>query len=187
MQKLLLLLLVVSVLWAPAQAAEPGFRGVEALMSRAERAAAGIDKLSPAELAALNQWLRSYLGEDEPVPVVESAPAPLAPVSVPSAPVSAPAPAPAAPVAVTPPPRQEYGAPPPDFEPYTSRIKGEFTGWDGHTRFYLENGDIYEQRRPGRWRVSLMNPEVRITKNFLGAFDMEVISEGRSMGVRRLK
>ena len=182
MRKLLLLLLVF---WLPAQAAEPGFPGIEALMSRAERAAAGIDKLSPAELDALNRWMRSYLGEASPVPVVESVPAPPAPVSTAAAPVAVPAPA--APVAVTPPPRQEYGAPPPDFEPYTSRIKGEFSGWDGNTRFYLENGDIYEQRRPGRWRISLMNPEVRITRNFLGAFDMEVISEGRSMGVRRLK
>jgi hypothetical protein len=37
----------------------------------------------------------------------------------------------------------------------TSRIVGEFSGWSGKTRFVLENGQVFEQRRPGRWKITL--------------------------------
>ena len=151
-------------------AAESPFPGIETLMTPEERAAAGIDGLSPAQLDALNRWLGTYLGEPEAVPVVESAPqaAQQATTNTSAAP-------------------REYGAPPPEFQPFTSRIKGEFTGWSGNTRFELENGELYEQRRPGRWRTQLVNPEVRISKNFLGAYDLEIVAEGRSIGVKRLR
>lgn len=187
---------LVSALCLPGTGAAQDFPGVETLMSDRERSETGIDRLSPSQLEALNQWLARYLTGGDPSepasPVVTTAPvAPPAPTTppaasaaeVPAAPVAAAAPAPAP---ATPEPRP-YGAPPPEFEPYTSIIRGEFTGWTGDTRFFLENGEVYEQRRPGRWRTSLMNPQVRITKNFLGAYDLEIVSEGRSIGVRRLR
>jgi hypothetical protein len=68
-----------------------------------------------------------------------------------------------------------------------SRIAGEFNGWTGRTRFQLDNGQIWEQRRGRRWKITLDNPEVRITQNFMGAYEMEVVSESRSIGVRRLR
>ncbi|PCI80604.1 MAG: hypothetical protein COB20_02950 [SAR86 cluster bacterium] len=68
----------------------------------------------------------------------------------------------------------------------TSRIVGEFSGWTGKTRFVLENGQIFEQRRPGRWKITLDNPEVHIRQNLMGSYEMEVVSEERSIGVRRL-
>lgn len=69
----------------------------------------------------------------------------------------------------------------------STRIVGEFEGWTGKTRFYLENGQVWEQRRGGRWKISLQNPEVLITQNLLGSYEMEVVSEGRSIGVRKLR
>ena len=68
----------------------------------------------------------------------------------------------------------------------TSRIVGEFNGWSGKTRFILENGQVFEQRRRGRWKITLHNPEVHIRKNLMGSFEMEVVSEEKSIGVRRL-
>lgn len=68
----------------------------------------------------------------------------------------------------------------------TSRIVGEFSGWSGKTRFVLENGQVFEQRRRGRWKITLDNPEVHIRQNIMGAYEMEVVSEGKSIGVRRL-
>lgn len=68
----------------------------------------------------------------------------------------------------------------------TSRIVGEFSGWSGKTRFVLENGQVFEQRRRGRWKITLDNPEVRISENFMGALELEVISQGKSIGVRRV-
>ena len=68
----------------------------------------------------------------------------------------------------------------------TSKIVGEFNGWSGKTRFVLENGQVFEQRRRGRWKITLNNPEVHISQNMMGAYEMEVVSEGKSIGVRRL-
>lgn len=68
----------------------------------------------------------------------------------------------------------------------TSRIVGEFNGWSGKTRFVLENGQVFEQRRRGRWKITLDNPEVHIRQNIMGAYEMEIVSEGKSIGVRRL-
>lgn len=68
----------------------------------------------------------------------------------------------------------------------TSKIVGEFNGWSGKTRFVLENGQVFEQRRPGRWKITLDNPEVHIRQNLMGAYEMEIVSERRSIGVRRL-
>jgi len=68
----------------------------------------------------------------------------------------------------------------------TSRIVGEFNGWSGKTRFVLENGQVFEQRRRGRWKITLNNPEVHISQNFMGAFELEVVSAGKSIGVRRV-
>jgi len=68
----------------------------------------------------------------------------------------------------------------------TSRIVGEFNGWDGRTRFVLENGQVFQQRRPGRWKITLQNPEVLVSQNFMGAYELEIVSEGRSIGVRRI-
>ncbi len=68
----------------------------------------------------------------------------------------------------------------------TSRIVGEFNGWSGKTRFFLENGQVFEQRRPGRWKITLDSPEVLLRQNFMGAYELEVVSEGRSIGVRRI-
>ena len=68
----------------------------------------------------------------------------------------------------------------------TTRIVGQFNGWSGKTRFVLENGQVFEQRRPGRWKITLDNPEVHVSQNLMGSYELEVISEGRSIGVRRL-
>jgi hypothetical protein len=69
----------------------------------------------------------------------------------------------------------------------SSRIAGEFNGWTGRTRFTLENGQVWEQRRGRRWKITLDSPEVRITQTFLGAYEMEIVSESRKIGVRRIR
>ena len=68
-----------------------------------------------------------------------------------------------------------------------SRIAGEFEGWSGATRFELENGQVWQQRYQTTWRTSLENPEVVITRHFLGLHRMEVVGTGQSVPVRRIK
>jgi len=67
-----------------------------------------------------------------------------------------------------------------------SRIEGEFSGWAGSTRFTLQNGQVWQQRVDGSYSVHLTNPEVRIKRNFLGFYNMEIIETGKQVGVKRI-
>lgn len=69
----------------------------------------------------------------------------------------------------------------------SSRIDGQFNGWNGKTRFRLQNGQVWETRYDRRYRYSSMNPEVEITKNMLGFHSLKVVETGRSIGVKRIK
>jgi hypothetical protein len=71
--------------------------------------------------------------------------------------------------------------------PLRSRIVGLFTGWSGDTTFQLDNGSVWKQRVSGRYRATLENPEVEISKNLLGFFELKVVSTGRKIGVTRLR
>ena len=66
-----------------------------------------------------------------------------------------------------------------------SRIDGEFTGWNGPTRFPLKNGQVWETRSSKRYSYSAIDPEVEITRTILGQYRMRVIDTGRAIMVRR--
>lgn len=68
-----------------------------------------------------------------------------------------------------------------------TNIKGQFTGWRGNTRFYLANGEVWEQRQHGVWKANLVDPEITIYKNIFGNFNLKVVQTGRLIGVRRVK
>jgi len=179
---LIALLLLLSVPHVHAAAAR--FPGIESLMTAEELRAAGIETLSPQQFDALNAWIERYTSgattPTDPAPQVSSAPVP-APVIEES-----PASFRAAEVAPAPAPTDNFGRAPEKID-LVSRIAGNFEGWSGNTQFILENGQVWQQRRGGRWKISLENPEVRIRENFMGAFEMEVLSEERSIGVRRIR
>jgi hypothetical protein len=51
--------------------------------------------------------------------------------------------------------------------------------------FNLDNGQVYQQRRPGSWRTQLSDPEVKVGHGFMGVLELEV--GGHSIGVKRLR
>ena len=70
-----------------------------------------------------------------------------------------------------------------DFE-VVSRIKGEFRGWSGETVFRLENGQIWRQRLQGRYTYTgPANPEVRITRSWMGYYKLTLVEAGKGVGV----
>ena len=71
--------------------------------------------------------------------------------------------------------------------PVRRRIAGHFRGWDGATVFTLDNGEIWRQRLPGRYAVSLENPEIEITKNLMGFYELRIVKTGHKIGVTRVK
>ena len=71
-------------------------------------------------------------------------------------------------------------------EPFEAEIQGRFAGWSGKTVFPLDNGQVWRQRHGGRYRHTDDDQRVRIYKNLLGMWQMKVLSNGRSVPVRRI-
>ncbi len=68
-----------------------------------------------------------------------------------------------------------------------ARIKEPFDGWEGSTQFFLDNGQVWKQRLPGRYRYPKDNNEVLIKKNFMGYYVMTLKETGKAIGVTRVR
>ena len=137
MNKFLLALLTLSL--SAALIADEGFSSLEEQMTGTEFSSAGLDKLTPQELEALNGWIRR-----RSLATLDLAPAAAAADSA---------------AAAT---GDRRGFKDDDDEKrstITSRIIGRFDGWDGQTVFKLENGMIWEQADKDKFYVKeIQNP-----------------------------
>ena len=137
------------------------FSTVEERMSSAQFKAAGLDKLSPEELAALNSWLQSNAA---PAAAAASGYAPAASEDRIGF--------------------REQNA----TGVVVSRIVGTFNGWDGKTRFTLENGQVWEQAEQGGVRgVNLDSPMVTIEPGMFGSWKIKVEGLNATTRVKRIK
>lgn len=141
----------------PAFAAE--FSSLEERMTGAEFKAAGLDKLTPEELAALNAWLQRRTAGTAPA------------------------------ATYVPPSDDRIGFHDPvATDGVVSRIAGEFTGWSGQTKFTLENGQVWQQAESGSMRgVSVDSPAVTINPAFMGSWLLKVEGFNTTIRVRRIK
>lgn len=139
-----------------------GFSSLEERMTAAEFRAAGLDKLSDAELAALNQWIRARsLAEEEALALIERQ-------------------------------REEAAGPAPidrmPLEPFEARIVGEFSGWSGKTEFVLDNGMVWQQTGNDRYTTAPMeNPRVLIRPALLGNWTLQVDGYNKRTNVERIR
>ena len=69
----------------------------------------------------------------------------------------------------------------------SSRIIGQFNGWDGDTEFNLENGQVWKQSGNGILKVSMNNPKVTIEKGVFGGFNFSVEGYNSRVKVKRVK
>ena len=160
MRRLFASALVLLALVGSAASAQE-FSTLEERMSAKEFKAAGLDKLTPEELAQLNAWLSAEVGE-----VAGSAAAP-APVD-----------------------RRGFEFTGENYDDIETRIAGEFTGWDGREgRFVLTNGQVWQSIDPSsRLRgVKLDSPLVRIEAGAFGAWFLSVDGYNTRVRVKRIK
>ena len=68
----------------------------------------------------------------------------------------------------------------------TSRIIGEFGGWNGETVFELENGQVWQQSSNGLLIVKLTNPKVTIKKARF-SYKLSVEGYNASVNVRKIR
>ena len=145
-----LLLLSTATITAEEEAKFPGAKG---LMSEQEYQDTGLEKLTDAERAALDQWLIRYTAWQAPA-ILRSV--------------------------------EEVKQVEKDFE-LTASIKQPFKGWSDSTYFYLDNGQVWQQRTSSRYYYSGEDTSVQIRKNALGFHVMEMIATGKKVGVKRIK
>ncbi|HEY8009607.1 MAG TPA: hypothetical protein VIE67_01245 [Rudaea sp.] len=134
------------------------FSSLEERMSQSEFHAAGLDKLNPEELKALNEWLRAH-GTTTTVTQV-----------------------------LTPSGALVYYPVDSKREAFESRIDGGFSGWYGKTVFRLENGQEWTQTESGQFSNGHYDhPKVKIKPALLGSWLMWVEPCGCSVRVERTK
>ncbi|TDG15873.1 hypothetical protein E2F43_06510 [Seongchinamella unica] len=69
----------------------------------------------------------------------------------------------------------------------TASIKQPFKGWSDSTYFYLDNGQVWQQRNAARYYYSGEDTRVRISKNALGFYVMEHLATGKKIGVKQVR
>ena len=163
MNKFIWALLTLSL--STALIAAEGFSSLEEQMTGAEFSGAGLDKLTPQELEALNAWIRR-----RSLATLSAAPAPAA--------------------AATTSDRRGFKDYDDDEErsTITSRIVGRFSGWDGQTVFKLENGMIWEQVDKDKFYVKeIQNPVANIEPGMFGRWHLSIEGHDSECRVERIQ
>ncbi|WP_347261284.1 hypothetical protein [Rudaea sp.] len=131
---------------------------LEERMSKDEFRAAGLGKLSPAELKVLNDWLAGH----QQVKTVKEV--------------------------VTPTGKPVFETDQGERKIVETRISGRFSGWYGKTVFKLDNGQEWTQAESGQFSNGKYdNPKVRVKPMLLGSWLMYVEPCGCSVRVERTK
>ena len=157
--------------------ATEGFSSLEEQMSGKEFTATGLDKLTPGELEALNNWIRSHSVATLDQPKSGS----YAVTADANADANADAEV------------DERGFKnkkdsKEDRTPITTRVKGSFKGWDGHTVFALENGMIWEQADQEKFYTKeVQDPEITITPGMFGTWRLSMVGHNSACRVDRIQ
>jgi hypothetical protein len=163
-----LIVILILMISLPALAAD-GFSSLEEQMTGAEYNASGLEKLTPEELAALNNWIRNHS---------------VATLNLPRSGSTTPS--------------DSDGADQRGFEnkaiaemgdsPIKSRIKGNFSGWDGSAVFVLENGMIWEQADNDKFHIrEVENPEITIEPGMFKSWRLSVDGYSSECRVARVQ
>lgn len=140
-------------------------------MTGKEFMAAGLEKLSPQELAALNDWIRRHS--------VATLDTPTAAATTTTA---------AATATTASADRRGLSKDADDETPIRSAIVGEFDGWDGQTVFKLENGMIWVQDDNDTFYVrDLENPVAVIEPGMFNSWHLHVEGYRSKTKVRRIQ
>lgn len=169
MKSLRMFFVLVALAFAPlawGQQSPPLTANVEQQMSAEQFKAAGLDKLSPQELAALNAWLQHKVVQ-ETAKAVEIAKEEGRKEVVDKS-------------------RGFF-----DFgtaEPIESNIVGEFKGFSNGKKYTLANGQVWEQVEPATLAgVRKTDPKVSIKPGIFNSWFLKIEGYNTSAKVRRIK
>lgn len=172
MKSLVFVLLAWCAVASPLVAAEGFLKSLPA----DQFAAAGLNKLTPEELAQLEALIADREAD------AKAATTTLAAAAKPEAKVSGPGWLRAL---VT---LQETSEKPEGAEAIVSRLAGDYEGWNGRTVFKLENGQVWQQAGAGeRIDDKRRAPAVKIYPGMMGAYWLEIEGVRERVKVRPVK
>ena len=70
---------------------------------------------------------------------------------------------------------------------FEARLTGNFTGWSGKTVFRLDDGQVWRQRSAANYRHRGTDVRVKFKKNWMGGWEMTVVSSGKTVLVSKVK
>lgn len=142
---------------------------IEQQMTAEEFTAAGLDKLDPAELEALNRWLRRQVQEEASVAAEQAREEVQRQARVESA------------------GRSDGGPLGAAREPIQSALVGEFNGFGRGQRYTLANGQVWEQTDSSRLDgVRRTDPAVTVSPGALGSWYLQIDDYSTRAKVRRV-
>lgn len=157
-------------------------------LTPAERAAAGLDHLTPEQKAALDQLAERFAkeGARRAVETVKAAAKAEEVAAVQQAREEAKA---AAKTEARQKKIENAGlAARDDDEIIRTRISGDFRGWTGHTTFRLANGQVWQQGdKENRFFPKMVDPEVELVPSKWSGWKMTILQEGLWVKVKRIK
>jgi hypothetical protein len=162
MKKLYLTIIILAV--STSAFGQQAFSSLEEQMTGAEYKASGLDKLTPAELAALNNWVRAHslATLDAPTTAVASGGDSRGFESEKIADM--------------------------DRTTITSKLVGKFSGWDGQTTFKLENGMIWQQSDKDKFYIKeVENPVIIIEPGAFSTWKLSVEGYESKCKVERIQ
>lgn len=168
--------------------AEPG--GLKDMMSPEERQKSGVDTLTAEQRQFLSEWLLENYTRN-PAKVVSS-PA-TAPDTSPQQPASNEATADTIEaeidrrVAARLADNRASEKKPASDSSFEARLTGNFTGWSGKTVFRLDDGQVWRQRSAANYRHRGTDMRVKFKKNWMGGWEMTVVSSGKTVLVSKVK
>jgi len=163
-----LLITLLTMLTSLSLVAAEGFSSLEEQMTGEEFNSAGLDKLTQDELDSLNSWIRQHsvatLGTAKPSAVKADTGT----------------------VSAAEDRRGLKGNK--DETPISSRILGEFTGWDGQTVFKLENGMIWMQADKDKFYIrEIENPVAIIEPGMFSSWHLHIEGHSKECRVKRIQ
>jgi hypothetical protein len=171
-----------------AQASEPG--SIEDMMSAEERLKSGVDTLTAEQRQFLSDWLRENYARN-PAKVVSS------PATVPDTSPQRAASSEATAdtieaeidrrVAARLADNRASEKKPASDSSFEARLTGNFTGWSGKTVFRLDDGQVWRQRSAANYRHRGTDVRVKFKKNWMGGWEMTVVSSGKTVLVSKVK
>ena len=168
--------------------AEPG--GLKDMMSPEERQKSGVDTLTAEQRQFLSEWLLENYARN-PAKVVSS-PA-TAPDTSPQQAASNEATADTIEaeidrrVAARLADNRASEKKPASDSSFEARLTGNFTGWSGKTVFRLDDGQVWRQRSAANYRHRGTDMRVKFKKNWMGGWEMTVVSSGKTVLVSKVK